>query len=331
LASPRGYIKVRSKPLLYIDNVTKRFGYGFLGRVSFPAVDKVSLALHYEPTILTIAGESGCGKTTLARMIIGIVEPSEGFVRYKDKDIHKLKSKELLWFRREVQAIFQDPYETFNPMKRVETYLYESAKNLLGKKDLNQAFEVIDNSLQSVGLSLGDIRDKYPTEFSGGQLQRISIARALLSQPTLIVADEPVSMIDASMRMNIINVFKELKERHGISFIYITHDLATAYYVSDEIAIMYRGMIVEKGSAEKVLVGQHHPYTRAMVTSLPEPHKRETWLRVSEAKPTEIEIREFLARGCKYANMCPHKFDKCSQRPPVFSVDGVEVSCWLYE
>jgi len=319
-----------TKFLLQVEKVSKVFGYGFLGRIKFRAVDTVSLYKEDEPKILTIAGESGCGKTTLARIILGFLEPSEGAVMYKGRDIHRLKPKERLWFRREVQAIFQDPYETFNPMRKVDAYLSEAAKNLLELKNPGEASKCVEESLEFMGLSLKDVEGKHPSEFSGGQLQRMSIARALLPKPRLIVADEPVSMIDASMRMNIINIFKELREKLGISFIYITHDLATAFYVSNDIGIMYRGSMVEEGPAEKVLLERHHPYTKALVTSLPQPGKRVEWLKRTRA--SGMEIKEFLAPGCKYANICPQNFEKCmKERPPMFTVKGVKVACWLYE
>jgi len=321
-----------AKPLLQVEKVSKVFGYGFLGRIKFRAVDNVFLREEDEPKILTIAGESGCGKTTLARILLGLLEPSEGVVLYKGRDIHKLKPKDRLWFRREVQAIFQDPYDTFNPMRNVDAYLYEAARNLLGLKDPAEASKCVGEALEFMGLSLKDVEGKHPSEFSGGQLQRMSIARTLLPKPRLIVADEPVSMIDASMRMNIINIFKELRQKLGISFIYITHDLATAYYVSDEIGIMYRGSIVEEGPAEKVLREPHHPYTQALVNSLPEPGKREEWLK--RTKASGMEIKEFLAPGCKYASVCSQRArsERCvKERPPMCVIDGVRVACWDYE
>jgi len=319
-----------SEFLLEAKNVSKFFGYGFLGRVKFPAVDNVSFHMESHPKILTLAGESGCGKTTLARILLGFLEPNEGTVLYKGKSVHHLKRKEKKWFRREVQAIFQDPYGTFNPLRSLDGYLYGTAKNLLGMSR-EEASARIEEVLSFVGLLTKDVLGKNPDEFSGGQVQRISVARALLPEPRLILADEPVSMIDASLRMNVLNMFKELTEKQGISFIYITHDLATAYYISDEIAIMYRGMIVEEGPADEVLLGQHHPYTKALVSSLPEPGKREKWLK-EEVNPPGMEVKEFLAANCKYADICPDKSDKClKERPALLDVGNVKVACWLYE
>ena len=319
-----------SEFLLEAKNLTKFFGYGFLGRVKFPAVDKVSFDMESDPKILTVAGESGCGKTTLARILLGFLKPNEGTVFYKGRSIYHLKRKERKWFRKEVQAIFQDPYGTFNPLRNVDSYLFGTVKHLLGMSR-KEAFAHIEEVLGFVGLFIKDIMDKNPNEFSGGQVQRISIARALLPEPRLILADEPVSMIDASLRMNILNMFKELKKQQDISIIYITHDLATAYYISDEIAIMYRGMIVEQGPADEVLLSQYHPYTKALVSSLPEPGKREKWLK-EKVNPSGMEVKEFLAPNCKYADICPNKSGKCQkEKPALFEVGKVKVACWLYE
>ncbi|MDH7475629.1 MAG: ABC transporter ATP-binding protein, partial [Anaerolineae bacterium] len=188
---------------------------------------------------------------------------------------------------------------------------------------------LIDEKLKAVGLSYEEFSGKYPSEFSGGQLQRISIARALLTNPTLLIADEPVSMVDASLRMSIVNLFKKLKEEFGVSVLYITHDLATAYYVSDRIAIMFRGNIVEMGPVEKVLMEPKHPYTKLLRESIPEADSNKRWDTVITLADTEYE--EYLRAGCKFAGRCPDVMDRCKDKaPPDVYVDGVLVKCHKY-
>jgi peptide/nickel transport system ATP-binding protein len=316
--------------LLELRNVTKIFRYGLFG-FRFKAVDNVSLALENKPLIFTIAGESGSGKTTLARIILGYHVPDSGEVLYKGKYIHKLQRKDIKWFRREVQAVFQDPYASFNPLKKVYSYLHETAVNIAGI-DRREADAYIDEILKAVGLSLERVKGKYPNEFSGGELQRVAMARALLTKPALIVADEPVSMLDASLRINIVNMFNDFRERYGILFIYITHDLSTAYYISDRIAIMYRGVVVECGPVEKVLTEPLHPYTQTLIESLPipDPKAREKWLKAIKLSGV-IEKEEFIARGCKYASRCPYASSKCFEEPPPdVAVENRIVKCWLY-
>ena len=186
-----------------------------------------------------------------------------------------------------------------------------------------------EKSLQLVGLSLHDVRGKYPNEFSGGQLQRISIAHSLITTPSLLIADGLVAMVDASLRMSIVNVFKDLKEQQGVSVIYITHDLATAYYVSDRIAIMLRGNIVEMGSVEQVLVNPLHPYTKILKESVPEPDPDHKWEQ--EVAFTDLETKEYGLQGCKFAGRCPSVMDICrSNDPHNFTLDGRMVKCHLY-
>jgi len=228
---------------LEIKKVTKIFkmGSGF-SKINITAVNKVSLEIDLEKgEIFTLAGESGSGKTTLSRMILGIVEPTSGEILYKTKNIFDMKKKDRYQFMKEVQTVAQNPFESFNPLRKVESYLYKTAIRFGIARDKKEAVDHIEKALNAVGLSLEEISGRYPNELSGGQLQRVAIARALITEPSLIVADEPVSMIDASLRMSIINLLKRLNEESGINFIYITHDLATAYYVSHKIAIMLKG------------------------------------------------------------------------------------------
>ncbi|OUC08847.1 hypothetical protein RY27_06545, partial [Litorilinea aerophila] len=205
--------------LLQVKDLTKIFNIRQgLSTKHFTAVDRANFSIHADrPEILTIAGESGSGKTTIARMILGLEDPSAGAIYYKGRDVTKINKKERRsWFMREVQPIFQDPFATFSPLKRVDSYLYETARNYrMVKRDRVDAY--IDEALHSVGLSLQEVKGRYPNELSGGQVQRISIARALLTKPSLLVADEPVSMLDASLRMSIVNLFMRLKEERGVS------------------------------------------------------------------------------------------------------------------
>lgn len=296
----------QNNKLLEVKNLVKIFviGSGFV-RSKITAVEDVSFDLKSgKPEIFTLAGESGSGKTTLARMILGFIPPSSGSVLYKGKEINRLNGREMeLWFMREVQPVFQNPFETFNPLKKVDSYLYETVVNY-GIANKKNAFKPIDEALNLVGLSLQEVSGRYPHEFSGGQLQRISIARALITKPALLIADEPVSMVDASLKMSICNLFKELKEKQGVSIIYITHDLATAYYVSDRIAIMFRGNIVELGSVEKILTDPKHPYTKILRDSVPEPDPERKWQGRIEL--SSFEEKEYQSRGCKFAGRCPY-------------------------
>jgi len=318
--------------LLEVKNVVKIFRYGIFG-FKFRAVDGVSLSLEKEsPRIFTIAGESGSGKTTLGRIILGVLRPDDGEVLYDGMNVYNLKGEDLKRFRREVQAVFQDPFSTFNPLRKPYEYLYETVKNLTDLKDQIEINRYIDDVLSYLGLRLSDVRGKYLHEFSGGELQRVSIARALLTRPRLIIADEPVSMVDASIRVNILNLFKKIKEEFSTSFIYITHDLSTAHYISDMIAIMYRGSFVEWGAIEKVISNPVHPYTQILIESIPEPdiEKRNQWIQ--PLKISGIEEKEFIVPGCKYASRCPFAMDKCmKQRPITIEIEPEHYTmCWLY-
>lgn len=319
-----------SEILLKLENVTKIFRYGFLG-FRFRAVDDVSLELENKPLIFTIAGESGSGKTTLAKLILRVYRPEEGRILFMGRNIYEIDERT---FRRYIQPILQDPFTSFNPMQKPIRYLRESAKNVIGIEDEKELEEVIAKTLSYVGLNYSEVSNKYPHEFSGGELQRLSIARALIAKPKLIVADEPVSMLDASLRINVVNLFKKIKDELGISFIYITHDLATAYYMSDKIAIMFRGTVMEYGETKKVLSNPLHPYTQVLLESLPSPDPKEKkkWMEKRIRFSTFIEEEEFIAKGCKYVSRCPYAMDKCKKhKPPYVNVDTTKVRCWLYE
>jgi len=312
--------------LLEVEDLTKTFTLGsVLSRVKITAVDDISF--YIKPAeIFALAGESGCGKTTTARIIMGFDHASAGAIIHGGK---KEAKNEKVWFTEGIQAIFQDPFGTFNPLREVERYFFETIKNYKLAKSKQEAIARIDAKLRLVGLTYEDLAGKYPSEFSGGQLQRISIARALLTDPKLIIADEPVSMVDASLRMSIVNLFKKLRDELGVSVLYITHDLATAYYVCDRIAIMFRGDIVEMGTVEQVLMTPKHPYTQLLRASIPEADTARRWQ--GEIKLSDTETDEYLRQGCRFAGRCPHVMDICrTTAPPDVVVEGAHVSCHLY-
>jgi len=253
--------------LLDVMEVSKTFARGrLLSREKIVAVNKVSLQLAARrPEILAIIGESGSGKTTLARMILNMETPTSGRLLLEGTDLAAISgSAGRLAFMHKVQPIFQNPFESFNPLKRVERYLLMTRRRFAGTAGEGAAAAAVDAALHKVGLSLREVSGRHPHELSGGQLQRVAIARALLAEPKLIVADEPVSMIDASLRMSIVNLFRTLRDELGISIIYVTHDLATAYYISDRIMIMQKGSVVESGDARTVLRAPRHPYTHQL-------------------------------------------------------------------
>ncbi len=250
--------------LLDVRAVGKTYGRGrFLSRSQAPAVQNVSFALDAEkPEVFAVIGESGSGKSTLAGMILNRVKASEGSILFRGRDLSEIRSRrDRLDFMRHVQPIFQNPFEAFNPLKRVDRYLYATAARFIEARGRAEAEAQADQALRKVGLSLTEIRGRFPHELSGGQLQRVAIARALIPGPLLLVADEPVSMIDASLRMTIVNLFRTLRDELRVSIIYITHDLATAYYISNRIVIMQKGQVVEEGDARSVLSSPQHPYS----------------------------------------------------------------------
>ena len=257
--------------LLDIRGVSKQFTMGgLLSRKTVQAVDDASFSLSVEkPEIFTIIGESGSGKTTLARMILGLELPTTGEISFRGKTVsHNVGRQERLEFMANVQPVFQNPFEAFNPLKRIDRYLESTARRFLKLNNATDIDAAMDGALQKVGLSLAEVKGRYPHEMSGGQLQRAAIARALIPNPPLLIADEPVSMVDASLRMSIVNLLKSLRDDLGVSVIYITHDLATAYYISNRLIIMQRGRIVEMGDARTVLDNPEHPYSRLLKASV---------------------------------------------------------------
>ena len=256
-----------SAALLELSRVSKIFTRGGLfSSRRIVAVNDVSFRIEAaRPEIFTIIGESGSGKTTLSRMILNIERPTSGALVFDGIDLATVRrTADRMAFMHKAQPIFQNPFEAFNPLRQIDRYLFMTRRRFVAAGDQDGIDVAVDEALRKVGLSLREVRHRYPHELSGGQLQRVAIARALLSNPKLIVADEPVSMIDASLRMSIVNLFKTLRDDLGISIVYVTHDLATAYYISDRIIVMQNGKIVESGEARAVLNAPQHPYSRQL-------------------------------------------------------------------
>lgn len=318
-------------PLLSVYRAKKSFRLGgILAGKEITAVNDVSFELLADkPEILSIIGESGSGKTTLSRLILRLLLPDSGSLTLEGKDVQSMKSgAQALDYMRRVQPIFQNPFETFNPLNRVDDFLLATAKNYYPKDKPELVRERTDMALKAVGLSLEEIEKRYPHELSGGQLQRASIARAILPNPKILVADEPVSMVDASLRMSIVNLFQDLKNKLGTSIIYITHDLATAYYISDRIAIIHKGFFVEQGLAMPILDNPKHPYTKLLVESTLDPRPGRTDVTQGDVSTGE---EEFLAQGCKFAARCPRAMDLCRKVAPAPTTEGPwTVRCHLY-
>jgi peptide/nickel transport system ATP-binding protein len=322
-------------PLLEVRNATKVYGGGFLS--SGPqtvALQNFNLTISDRPaTITAIAGESGSGKTTLASAVLGFIRLTSGQILYRGKDIANLSRAEQLDYRRHVQAIFQDPYEVYNPFYRVRHIFDIAIENLQLSTSKAAARDLIEEALTVVGLRGEEVLEKYPHQLSGGQRQRMMVARAYLLKPSLIIADEPVSMVDASLRAMILDIMMRLRDEHNISFLYITHDLSTAYQIGDQIFVLYQGSMAETGSATAVIENPKHPYVQLLIGSIPVPDPDEKW-DTQVALPSEEEMRSQANSGCRFYPRCPQRMSRCqTQQPPLYHVNGARhlAACYLYE
>ncbi len=322
-----------STPLFELRNLTKIYGSSLLGRQASPALADFSLSFDEEtPKITTIAGESGSGKSTLANLALDFVQPTKGQIIYRGKDLSKMSRSERFAFRRDVQAIFQDPFGTYNPFYKVDAVF----DTVIGKFKLahssEEARKLIWEALEVVGLRPNEILGKYPHQLSGGQRQRIMVARAFLLKPRIIVADEPVSMIDASLQVRILDIFRNLKDAYGISFLYITHDLSTAYQISDDIYVLYSGSVMENGPVDNVIQNPQHPYTQLLVNSIPVPDPDIRWAGRTSSSASEITTKG-ATNGCKFYQRCPHAMQRCAASPPPAYPVGENqyAACYLYD
>lgn len=318
--------------LLKVDNLKKHYPIrrGFLSRVvgQVRAVDGVSFEIRRGET-LGLVGESGCGKTTLSRAILRLTEVTEGSVYFDDIPVFSLGRTELRKLRKRMQIIFQDPYGSLNPRLTVGSMIGEAIK--IHKLATGDAIrDRVADLLERVGIP-GEHMNRYPHEFSGGQRQRIGIARALAAGPDFVIADEPVSALDVSIQAQIINLLKDLQEDLGLTYLFIAHDLGVIEYISDRVAVMYLGKIVELTEAGRLYKHAKHPYTQALLSAIPSldpANKSQRMLMLGDApSPSDVP------RGCSFHPRCPHVMSICKEQVPELKEGepGHSVACWLYD
>jgi peptide/nickel transport system ATP-binding protein len=309
-ARPQGAEIIRASRL------TKHFRLGgFLSRRFLHAVDDVDLSVH-EDEIVAVVGESGSGKSTIARLIAMVYRPTSGDILHRGRSLATLRSRrEVLDYRRRVPMVFQDPYGSLSPVYPVSHGIMRALRLHRPELSRHGRNEEAERLLEAVGLVPGrDFLDKYPYQLSGGQRQRIGFAQALACRPELILADEPVSMLDVSVRIGVLNLMASLRRRERISFLYITHDIASARYVADRLVVMYAGQVAETGPVEDVLAHPKHPYTQLLLSAVPDP-------RAPVTVPSSDEVQEpprviDPGDGCRFRARCPYAIEECSRTTP---------------
>ena len=305
-----------AKPLLEVAHLTKHYAVrgGVFGRArgEVHAVDDVSFAIA-EGETLGLVGESGCGKTTLGKTVLRLVEPTEGTILWRGKRIDQLSAGAMRPYRRELQAVFQDPYASLNPRMRAADIVAEPIRNFEQATGTQIDARVL-SLFDRVGLR-ADGMARYPYEFSGGQRQRLGIARALASKPRLIVCDEPVSALDVSVQAQVINLLEDLQQEFGLSYLFVAHDLAVVEHISHRVAVMYLGRIVELAPTSALFGGPLHPYTEALLSAVPvpDPTARRKRLILAGDVPSPVE----LPSGCRFHTRCPYAFDRCRVEEPM--------------
>ncbi len=304
------------EPLLRTDKLTRHFQIGnAFSRKTLHAVDNANLKIN-EREIVALAGESGSGKSTIARLLAMIYQPSAGEIYFRGKPLSNLKSrKDVLAYRGEVPMVFQDPFSSLNPAYRISHGIMRTLK--LHRPDLtaHEQRAEAERVLEVVGLTPpSDVLTKYPYEFSGGQRQRVGFAQALACRPKLILADEPVSMLDVSIRIGLLNLMASLRAQEGVSFLYITHDIASARYVADRLVIMYAGHIVETGPTEEVLGNPKHPYTQLLLSAVPDPRAPlGVTAETDRGEPPKVVNPK---PGCRFRRRCPLAVEICHDVTP---------------
>ncbi len=324
-----------SSSLLELRNVTQIFSSGpFWNREHNYAVNDVSFTLSDKPALITaVAGESGSGKTTLGRIMLGFQRPTMGQVLYQGNDVARMGSGGRREYRRQVQAIFQDPFSVYNPFYKVDHIFTVAIARYRLATSRDEARHLIEEAISGVGLRPSETLGRYPHQLSGGQRQRVMVARSLLLKPQVIIADEPVSMVDASLRATILETLRDLNSNLGIAILYITHDLTTAYQVADNIMIMYRGHVVEAGDVEHVINDPKHPYTRLLVQSIPMPDPNRRWADMRGLNDPPYAGIDVTHDMCPFVNRCPESVPECIEDvPDTYANDQHRISkCFLYQ
>ena len=314
------------KPLLQVIDLKKYFPFGSKKENrAVKAVDGVSFLIN-EGKTFGLVGESGCGKTTTGKCILRIHVPTDGKIIFDGVDIADMSDRELAPIRRDIQLIFQDPYGSLDPRQSIGSILKEAITADHAKHSKDEINSRIKELLEMVELSF-DMRERYPHELSGGQRQRLGIARALACKPRLIVCDEPVSALDVSIQAQVINLLKELKEKYNLTFLLITHDMSVIRYLADRVAIMYLGEIIETGKTEDIFTSPFHPYTKALLSSVPQFNKSGKKIILKGDLPSPANLPE----GCKFHTRCPYVMEKCKTCTPNENGITHKVKCFLFE
>jgi peptide/nickel transport system ATP-binding protein len=318
--------------VLDVQHLTKRFPVGgALDHRAVHALQDVSFSMP-RAKVIALVGESGSGKSTTARVLARLIPPSEGRILYNGRDIIKEEpGRASLAYREDVQMVFQDPFGSLNPAHTIRYSVERPLKIHKKAKGRRELRERVESLLETVGLVPGqETADKYPYQLSGGQRQRVAFARALAVDPKVMLADEPVSMLDVSIRIGVLNLMERLKEDNGISFLYITHDIASARYIADETNVMYAGRMVEGAESRELIDSPAHPYTQLLLSAVPNPH---AGLRTDEA-PSRGEIPSLIdpPPGCPFAPRCPHVMPECREAMPGITRlnDQHWVRCYLH-
>ena len=318
--------------LLALQEVTQVFGVSHLTY----AVDKVSFHMPEQPTILNLVGESGSGKSTIARLVLRLQKPTSGQVLYKGQNVFGGDRAWQRQYRRDVQGVFQNPYSVYNPFYKVERVFNMAIRKLGLPIPRAEAQDRIAEALRAVDLRPGDVLGKYPHQLSGGMRQRVMMARIHLIRPRLVIADEPVSMVDAGIRASFLNILLDFRDRYGISTLFITHDLSTAEYLGGEIIVLYKGRIVERGATAAVTASPKHPYAQLLMKSIPVADPAQRWQEELKTAPEAENKQQSSRERCLYAERCPLVMDPCWGRQPAPAVIDVseavprEVACHLY-